>query len=125
MEGKPFCIGGVINLVNGENVKNALIPGLPRDKMFLIEFVGVNGFAQSDQIIFVSVEVYTGARPGVYPIVLMGSSPYWDPTYPKRVFGSQRVILYADPNADITVAVARNNTNQDARVIIELAGRIL
>jgi hypothetical protein len=125
MEGTPFCVGGVVNLQNGDNVKNYQITGLPIDKIFFVEFVGINAFAQSDQILFVSIEVTTGGRPGVYPIVLMGSSPYWDPTYPKRVFGSQQVNLYADPNTNITIAVARNNTNKDSRVIIELTGRIL
>ncbi|MFT3866986.1 MAG: hypothetical protein QM715_00680 [Nibricoccus sp.] len=124
MEGNLYSTGGAVNLSNGENVKDFQISDLPRDKIFSIEFVGINGFAQQDQILFVSLEVTNGDRAGTYPIVLTGSSPFGDPAYPKRVFGSQQVALRATPNTSITVSVARNNTHNEARILFELAGRV-
>ena len=51
-----------------------------------MEFVGVNGFVQQNQTLFVSLEVYTNSIPGIYPIVTSGTSTISDPAFPARRF---------------------------------------
>jgi hypothetical protein len=129
MEGSPFHTVGVANLVNTETLTEIKLR-TPLDKLFIVEFVGINGFVQPDQHLFVSLQV--GA--GIYPIVLLGvltnavpigGSTKADPTFPVRRFGSQQLLLYADPGSNITVAVARDNGNADARVSVDVSGRII
>ena len=125
MEGQPFHVNGTVNLSNGEGLKDYTFTGLPKDKLFIIEFVGVNAFAQPGQVLFIGLQVQTHATPGIYPIVLNGSSAFSDPTYPARLFGSQKVKLYADPNSDIVVSVARDSSSNSCRAMINLSGRIV
>ena len=40
MNGEIFSTGGVVNLENGETIKDFQLTGLPKDKLFIIEFVG-------------------------------------------------------------------------------------
>ncbi|MBI9091630.1 MAG: hypothetical protein JEZ12_20665 [Desulfobacterium sp.] len=124
MEGKPFKAGGVINLSDGEGIKDYPISGLPQDKLFIIEFVGINAFAQPGQTLFIALQVHTNSVQGTYPIVPIGTSPYSDPDFPVRMFGSQRILLYPDPGSDIILTVGRNNDHKDARVFVDLSGRI-
>jgi hypothetical protein len=44
MRGKPFQVGGVINFANGEETKDIQLPKIAKDRLFLVEFVGINGF---------------------------------------------------------------------------------
>lgn len=130
MDGVPFFAGGTINLHNGETVKDFQLSELPQDKLFIIEFVGVNAFAQPDQILFIGLQVVTildiGPRTGLYPIVLTGTSPNSVPLpFPTRIFGSQQLRLYADLNSGLTISVARNNGDNDARASVSLSGRII
>jgi hypothetical protein len=125
MKGETFSTGGVINLGNGESIQDFHFTGLPKDKLFIIEFVGINAFAQPDQVLFVALQVFTNSVQGIYPIVPLGTSPFSDPTYPARIFGSQHVRLYADPNRDLIVTVARSHDNADARAFVQLSGRLI
>ena len=61
MSGKPFCMGGVINLSNGEETKDIQLPKIAKDRLFVVEFVGVNGFLQQNQTLLIALEVYTNA----------------------------------------------------------------
>jgi hypothetical protein len=124
MEGSPFHTVGVANLVNTETLTEIKLR-TPLDKLFIVEFVGINGFVQPDQHLFVSLQVKTNTVPGIYPIVLLGVSTIAEPKFPARRFGSQQVLLYSDPGSDITVAVARDNGNADARVSVDVSGRII
>jgi hypothetical protein len=74
MSGKPFQVGGVINLANGEETKDIQLPKIAKDRLFVVEFVGVNGFVQQNQTLFVSLEAYTNSVPGIYPIITSGTS---------------------------------------------------
>jgi hypothetical protein len=125
MNGEIFSTGGVVNLENGETIKDFQLTGLPKDKLFIIEFVGINAFAQSGQVLFVGLQVHTNSVQGIFPIVPLGASPYSDPTYPARIFGSQQVRLYADANSHILITVARNNDTAGARTFVQLSGRII
>ena len=124
-EGSPFHTLGVVNLANNETLKEIKLPKAPQNKLLIVEFVGINGFVQPNQHLFVSLEVYTNSVPGIYPIVPIGVSTIADPTFPTRRFGSQQVLLYADPDSEITVAVARDNGNAAARVFVDVSGRIV
>jgi hypothetical protein len=125
MNGEIFSTGGVVNLENGESIKDFHLTGLSENKLFIIEFVGINAFAQSGQILFIALQVFTNSVQGIYPIVPTGASPYSDPTYPARIFGSQQVRLYADPDSDLIITVSRNNDIADARAFVHLSGRII
>ncbi len=125
MRGKPFHTGGVINLANNEETKEIQLPKVPKDKMFVVEFVGVNGFVQHNQSLFVSLEVFTNGVPGIYPIVTNGTSTISDPALPARRFASQQVVLYADPDSQITVAAARHDGSGVARMFVDLCGRLV
>jgi len=52
MNGEIFSTGGVINLENGEGIRDFHLTGLPENKLFIIEFVGINAFVQSGQVLF-------------------------------------------------------------------------
>lgn len=125
MKGEIFCKGGVVNLENGESIKDFPLTGVPKDKLFIIEFVGINAFAQPGQVLFVALQVFTNSVQGIYPIVPSGISPFSDPEYPARIFGSQKVRLYADPNREIIITVGRHNATGEARAFIDLSGRII
>ncbi len=125
MTGETFCIEGLINLDNGQSIKDFVFDNLPKDKLFIIEFVGINAFAQTDQVLFIALQVYTNSKKCIYPIVPTGSSPYSDSTFPARVFGSQQVLLYSDPNSDPILTVDRSTDNGKARVFVSLSGRLV
>lgn len=125
MDGKPFQTGGVINLANGEETKEIQLPNIAKNRLFIVEFVGVNGFVQQNQSLFVSLEVYTNSVPGIYPIVTNGTSTISDPALPARRFGSQQVLLYADTDSQIIVTAARHNGNADARIFVDITGRLV
>ena len=44
MTGKPFHVGGVINVADGEDTKDIQSPKIAKDRLFVVEFVGVNVF---------------------------------------------------------------------------------
>ena len=125
MNGEIFSTGGVINLENGESIKDFHLTGLPETKLFIIEFVGINAFAQPGQVLFIALQVFTNSVQGNYPRVPTGASPYSDPTFPARIFGSQHVRLYADPDSDLIITVSRNNDTADARAFVHLSGRLI
>ena len=125
MDGETFSAGGVINLDDGESIKDFHLPVLPSDKLFIIEFVGINAFAQPGQILFIALQVHTNSLQGIYPIVPSGTSPFSDPSYPARIFGSQQVLLYADPNSTVIITVGRNTVNAEARAFVQLSGRLI
>jgi hypothetical protein len=125
MSGKPFHVGGVINLADGEETKDIQSPKIAKDRLFVVEFVGVNGIVQQNQTLFVSLEIYTNSVPGIYPIFTTGTSTVSDPVLPARRFGSQRVLLYADPDSQIIVTTARHNGNAAARVFVDISGRLV
>ena len=119
---RSFQTGGVINLAEGEEVKDVTILAVAPDQRFDIRFVGVNGFAQPGQILFVALQVTTVGHLGTYPIVLTGMSPFADPEFPTRCFGSQEVRLHADPGSDLLITVARHETRAGARVFVDVSG---
>jgi hypothetical protein len=124
MDGQPYHRTGVINLENGVGIMDFDITDLPQGKLFVIEFVGVNAFAQPDQSLFFALQVKTNTS-GVYPIVLNGESPFDDSVYPARYFGSQQVLLYADPDRTLKITFARHDSSGEARCFFDLSGRII
>jgi hypothetical protein len=69
MDGKPFHRGEVINLAQGDKVKETQLSKGPKNRLFIIEFVSINAFLQENQQLFVSLGVTTDSVTGVYPIV--------------------------------------------------------
>jgi hypothetical protein len=124
MIGQPHKVGGVINLENGETIKE-LVLKVPGDSLFIIEFIGTNAFAQLDQEIFVALQVTTNSSLGVYPLVPIGRSPFTDPEYPVRIFGSQVARLYADPKSNLILTFGRSSASGSARGFIDVSGRLV
>jgi hypothetical protein len=122
MAKNPYQMGGVVNLVEGESVKDVSILTLPARKGFEIKFVGINGFGQPNQPLFFALRVSTQSRTGNYPIALTGNSEIADPEFPKRFFGSQQVELYADPGSELIFTVARRDTYAKVRVFVDMYG---
>ena len=125
MDGKPFHRGEVINLTQGDKVKETQLSKGPKNRLFIIEFVSINAFLQENQQLFVSLGVTTDSVTAVYPIVPTGTMTSSDPAFAVRRFGSQRVLLYADANTGITITVARDNDNGAAEAIVEVSGRLV
>lgn len=126
MDGEPFGTGGIINLVDGETIKDFQPPEFPLDKLFIIEFVGINAGAQPDQDLTIFLQVHTNTVKRIYPIVPMGKSPSPnDPEYPIDIYGSQQVRLYADPNSELIITARRSSGTGGARAIVDLSGRII
>ena len=71
------------------------------------------------------MQVTTKSVLGVYPISLTGIAEIAEPEFPMRYFGSQEVMLYADPKSDLIVSVARKDTTGNVRVFINLCGMLV
>jgi hypothetical protein len=125
MNGRPFHRGLVINLAQGEKQREAQLPNVPKNALFIIEFVSINSFLQQSQQLFFSLGVTTDTVTGIYPIVPAGSMASTDPAFAVRRFGSQRVLLYADANTAITITFARDNDKGAAEAIVEISGRLV
>lgn len=112
----------VINLAGGEYDKQVTVQNIPRDKLFVIEFVGIDGFAQEGQNLYMAVDV--GGK--IYPIEVSGTlaNPP-DPQFPQRIFGSQLIRLYVNPGANVNITVARYGTRGSARVFVALSGSLM
>ena len=122
MAQRPFQTGAAINLSDGESSKEVVICTVPARKRFHVKFLGINGFGHPNQPLFYAVHVTTGSRTGIYPIALKGAAEIAEPEFPVRYFGSQEVILYADPGSDLIFTVARKDTTGNVRVFIDLCG---
>ena len=125
MAQKPFQTGAVVNLSNGESVKDVVVYTVPARKRFDIKFLGINGFGHPNQPLFYAVHVTTRSHLGVYPIALSGMAEIAEPEFPTRYFGSQEAILYADSKSHVLFSVARKNTDGNVRVFINLCGILL
>lgn len=125
MAQKPFQTGAVINLNDGESVKDIVVHTVPARKRFDVKFLGINGFGHPNQSLFYAVHVTTRSELGIYPIAPTGTSEIADPQFPTRYFGSQEAILYADPKSDLIFSVARKNTTGNVRVFINLCGLLV
>lgn len=122
MAQRPFQTGAVVNLSDGESMKEVVISSVPARKRFHVKFLGINGFGQPNQPLFCAVHVTTGSRVGIYPVALTGSGEIDEPEFPARYFGSQEFVLYADPGSNLIFTVARKNTTGNVRVLIDLCG---
>ncbi|QPD05477.1 MAG: hypothetical protein Nkreftii_003251 [Candidatus Nitrospira kreftii] len=122
MAQRPFQTGAAVNLSGGENIKEVVIYTVPAKKRFHVRFLGVNGFGHPNQPLFYAVHVTTGSRMGIYPFAFNGVAEIAEPEFPVRYFGSQAVILYADPGSDLIFTVARKDTTGNVRVFIDLCG---
>lgn len=102
MAQRPFQTGAAVNMSGGESSKEVVIYTVPTKKRFHVKFLGINGFGHPHQPLFYAVHVTTGSRSGIYPIAPSGIADIAEPEFPARYFGSQEVILYADPGSDLT-----------------------
>lgn len=125
MAQRPFQTGAVVNLSDGESVKEVVIYTVPARKRFDVKFLGVNGFGHPNQPLFYAVHVTTRSEVGIYPIVPTGISEIDEPEFPTRFFGSQKATLYADPKSDILFSVARKDATGNVRVFISICGLLV
>lgn len=125
MAQKPFQTGAVINLTAGESGKDVIVCTVPPRQRFEIKFLGINGFGHQNQPLFYAVHVTTRSRVGIYPIALSGLSEIDEPEFPTRFFGSQEVMLYADPKSNLVFSVARKDTTGNVRVFIDICGLLV
>ena len=125
MAQRPFQAGAVVNLSDGESIKEAVIVTVPRKKRFHTQYLGINGFGHPNQSLFYAVHVTTRSRVGIYPIAPTGIAEIDEPGFPARFFGSQVATLYADPGSDLIVSVARKNTTGNVRVFIDICGLLV
>jgi len=122
MAQRPFQTGAAVNLSDSEDSKEIVVYTVPSKKRFHVKFLGTNGFGHPNQPLFYAVHVTTGSRTGIYPVALNGVAEIAEPEFPVRYFGSQAVILYADPGSNLIFTVARKNTTGNVRVFIDLCG---
>lgn len=125
MAQRAFQSGAVVNLIDGESVKDVVVCTVPIKKRFDIKFLGINGFGHPIQPLFYAVQVTTKSVLGVYPIAVSGLAEIAEPEFPTRYFGSQETMLYADPKSDVIFSVARKNTSGNVRVFINLCGLLV
>ena len=125
MAQRPFQTGAVVNLSDGESTKEAVIATIPKKKRFHTQFLGINGFGHPNQSLFYALHVTTRSRVGIYPIAPAGVSEIDEPEFPTRYFGSQGIILYADPGSNLIFSIARKNTTGNVRVMIDICGLLM
>jgi hypothetical protein len=119
---EPFQAGLVVNLHDGEERQQPTLLTVPPGKWLVIECIGINAFAQRGQIFVIALEVTTSGHPGIYPIVLPGSSTIAEPLFPARSFGSQLVRLYAAPTTPVLLPITRTPAQGAARVDVSISG---
>ena len=126
---KPYLKSKAINLTDGNFSANDSLVTIPANRLFMVEFVGINAFAQEDQALSVALEVTTTndsiPETGIFPIVLDGKMATTDPGYPYRLFSSQQVKLYADPNSELTITVTRSGSYSNARAMVHVSGLLI
>jgi hypothetical protein len=125
MAQKPFQTGAVVNLSEGESSKDVVVCTVPARKRFDLKFLGINGFGHLNQPLFYAVHVTTRSRVGIYPIALTGLAEIDEPEFPTRFFGSQEVMLCADPKSNLVFSVARKGTTGNVRVFIDISGLLV
>ncbi|MBX3305397.1 MAG: hypothetical protein KF751_05015 [Nitrospira sp.] len=125
MAQRPFQTGAIVNLDAGESVKDVVVCAVPTKKRFEIKFLGINGFGHPNQPLFHAVHVTTKSVLGIYPIAPTGIATITESEFPARYFGSQEVMLYADPKSDLIFTVARKETTGNVRVFINLCGMLV
>ncbi|HSA87078.1 MAG TPA: hypothetical protein VLE46_12915 [Nitrospira sp.] len=125
MAQRPFQTGAVVNLSDGESIKETVLVTVPRKKRFHTQYLGINGFGHPNQSLFYAVHVTTRSRVGIYPIAPAGTAEIDEPEFPVRYFGSQVTILYADPGSNLIFSVARKNTKGSVRVMIDICGLLV
>ena len=125
MAQRPFQTGVAVNLSDGENTKEAVLVTVPRKKRFHTQYLGINGFGHPNRPLFYAVHVTTRSRVGIYPIAPTGIAEIDDPEFPTRFFGSQVIILYADPGSELILSVARKDTTGNVRVFIDICGLLV
>ena len=81
MDGRLFHRGLDINLAQGEKQREAQLPNVPKNALFIIEFVSINAFLQQSQQLFFSLGVTTDTVTGIYPIVPVGRSSTTTPGF--------------------------------------------
>ncbi|GJQ60914.1 MAG: hypothetical protein D8M57_03405 [Candidatus Scalindua sp. AMX11] len=108
----------VINIDIGTESNEVLVRNIPDDKLFAIEFIGINGFTTKGIDIYIALDVDTL----IYPITVSGSVPFNDPTYSWRIFGSQQVRIYVQPGQKINIHAYRKDINFAARTLVALSG---
>jgi hypothetical protein len=126
---KPYLKAKAVNLLDGNFSVSDSIVTIPANRLFMVEFVGINAFAQENQELSVALEVTTTSdgipEMGIFPIVLGGKMAGSDPDYPLRLFGSQQVKLYADPDSDLKIVVTRNGSFSKARAMVHVSGLLI
>ena len=125
MAQRPFQIGAVVNLSDGESTKETVIVTVPRKKRLHTQFLGINGFGHPNHPLFYAVHVTTRSRVGIYPIAPTGIAEIDEPEFPARYFGSQVAYLYAEPGFDLIFSVARKETTGNVRVFIDICGLLV
>lgn len=125
MAQRPFQTGAIINLSDGESVKDVIVCTVSARKRFDVKFLGINAFGHPNQPLFYAVQVTTRSHIGIYPIAVTGISEIAEPEFPTRYFGSQEAILSADPKSNLVFSVARKNTTGNVRVFINLCGLLV
>jgi hypothetical protein len=125
MAQRPFQTGAIVNLSDGESTKEAILVTVPRKKRFHTQYLGINGFGHPNQSLFYALHVTTRSQVGIYPIAPTGISEIDEPEFPTRYFGSQGLILYADPASNLIFSVARKNTTGNVRVMIDICGLLV
>ena len=125
MAQKPFQTGAAVNLDAGESIKDVVVCTVPARKRFEIKFLGINGFGHPNQPLFHAMQVTTKSVLGIYPIAVTGIAEIAEPEFPARYFGSQEVMLYAEPKSSVIFTVARKDTTGNVRVFINLCGMLV
>ena len=79
-----------------------------------MEFVWLNGLCNRIKVRIAPSP--TNPLAGIYPIVALELGLLQIPSLLETRFGIQRVLLYADPDNQITVTAARHNHYSDAPI---------
>lgn len=118
---KCFQMQEVVNIDIGKQFNEVVVQNLPSDKLFVIQFIGINGFTTKGIDFFIALDIDTI----IYPISVAGSVQNNDPGFPWRIFGSQQVRIYVKPGQKINIHVYRNDINFAVRAFVALSGVLM
>lgn len=117
----------VITIDRGEQKeKTSITKMIPANKLFVIEFIGINGFARNGLTtngvdLYIALDVDTNS----YPISVSGRVRDYASANSWRIFGSQQVRIYVKPGQELIITAYRENLDYDVQTFVALSGMLM
>jgi hypothetical protein len=121
--GVPFARASAVGIPSGEFAVQETFYTVPENSLLVIEYVGIGASLRDQEELYTTIMPVFDSGLTVYPIALPGKAASHHPDMPLRLFGGQRVLLYANERVDISAV--RSGTEGEAHIEFNISGRLL